>query len=279
MRGGAHALGPDREGPSLTIGAGARTSLPTPRSVAPVRGLQSGPSPCHCHCLQQFWSKYPAGPFAAPPCSLRITLSSAPAHGNPPVGFSAQHPVNVPSAPPLGQSGSTGGAWGSSTLQTDLVGTCQTNERRCPLLAFRNSGNALGLARALGPCTQCHRSRRSGRSRQRSPWFMATGIVGVLDASVKLPMLTLRIPSCLHPACLPARLAGCLRHAARGDRSISADKRAVIPILQCKYALQRDAFAITGKTSGRAESESFRGHLCDFSRRLRILFFAVVRHY
>lgn len=47
MRGRAHALGPGCEGPSLTIGAGSRTSLPTPRSVAPVRGLRVGLSPCH----------------------------------------------------------------------------------------------------------------------------------------------------------------------------------------------------------------------------------------
>lgn len=183
--------------------------MPTPRSVAPVRGLQSGSLTLSLSLSSTILVKISGGPLRRPPSSLRISLSSALAHGKSSSGLQLPTPCRLSPLPLLWASlAAREERGGRSTLQTDLVGTCQTNERRCPLLAFRNSGNALGLARALGPCTQCPKSRRSGRSRQRSPWFMA------IDASVKLPMLTLSILSCLHPVCLSACLAGCLRHAA-----------------------------------------------------------------
>lgn len=134
------------EAPSLTIGAGSRTSLPTPRGVAlPVAYRLVSHFVNH---LQQLWSKCPGGLLCRP---RHVTgLPRFRASSRKYSSSFTSHPVTVPPGP--GSLWATlGGAWGLSILQTDLVGTCQTHERRCPLLAFRNSGNALCLAQALHP--------------------------------------------------------------------------------------------------------------------------------
>lgn len=103
MRGGACCPGANCKGPSLTIGCGSRTSLPTPRSVA--LSVAYRPVSHFVTDFNNYGQNVRGRPPSPPQPTLRDFLASALSHGNPPVAGFTSYPVTVPLWPPLGQSG------------------------------------------------------------------------------------------------------------------------------------------------------------------------------
>lgn len=195
-----------------------------------VCSLQAGIS--LCHFLQQLWSKCPGAPFAAPihaaglprfRASLRKSSSAFTSY--------CRYPL-APSGPVWEERG---GRRRFKPISSELVRHMRTG------VHFSRFATPEMLCAWLGPYTHAMRSRRSGRSCQRSPWAMATGLVDAVDAPVNCqadrfwpPMsasVKPRRTECVYCPVPASCMAGCFRQAAH-DRSIQADERAVIPILQ-----------------------------------------------
>lgn len=192
MRGGACALGASCAGPSLTIGAGSRNSLPTPRSIA--LSVAYRPVSRFVTSFNNYGQNV-RGPPSPPQSTLRDFLASALPHGNPPV----PSPPTLSMLSPLAPSGPVqeerGGRRRFKPISSELVRHMSAG------VHFSRFATPEMLCAWLGPYTHAIRSRRSGRS-MPSPTLCHghwPGLVDAVDAPISCQADHFWPPLCLPP--------------------------------------------------------------------------------